>query len=130
MPEASLIRAHLKFLDMPSANMVGYTLSGNANDDKWETIVVLTNANDEDIEVELDQSGWAVVVNGEQAGVEVIEKISGNTVIVPARTLLVLVDQGSIGSNLWIYLLLFALGAGAGGFVYWQKTKKNVKETA
>ena len=88
------------------------------------------NANDEEVEVELDQSGWAVVVNGEQAGVEVIEKISGNTVIVPARTLLVLVDQGSIGSNLWIYLLLFALGAGAGGFVYWQKTKKNVKETA
>ena len=130
MPEASLIRAHLKFLEMPSANMVGYTLSGNANGDKWETIVVLMNANDEEIEVELEQSGWAVVVNGEQAGTEVIEKISGNTIIVPAKTLIVVVDSGSIGSDLWIYLLLFALGAGAGGYVYWRKTKKNVKETA
>jgi pullulanase len=130
MPEAELIRTHLKFLDMPVANMVGYTLSGNANGDKWETIAVLMNANDEDIEVELAQSGWAVVVNGEKAGTEVIEKISGSKVIVPARTLVVLVDAGSLSSNLWIYLLLFALGAGAGGFVYWKKTKKNVKEAA
>jgi pullulanase len=130
MPEASLIRAHLTFLEMPFANMVGYTLSGNANGDAWETIAVLMNANDEEIEVQLEQSGWAVVVNGEQAGTEVIEKISGNKVIVPARTLIVLVDSGSVGSNLWIYLLLFALGAGAGGFVYWRKMKKNVKETA
>jgi hypothetical protein len=96
----------------------------------WETIAVLMNANDEEIEVQLEQSGWAVVVNGEQAGTEVIEKISGNKVIVPAKTLIVLVDSGSIGSNLWIYLLLFALGAGSGGFIYWHKTKKNVKETA
>ncbi|MDP2814605.1 MAG: type I pullulanase, partial [Erysipelotrichaceae bacterium] len=130
MPEASLIRANLKFLEMPAANMVGYTLSGNANGDAWETIVVLMNANDEEVEVELEKSGWAVIVNGEQAGTEVIEKISGNTIIVPAKTLIVVVDSGSIGSNLWIYLLLFALGAGASGYVYWRKSKKNVKETA
>ena len=114
MMSADLIRQNLDFLEMPQANMVGYTLSDNANGDKWDTIAVLMNANDEAIEVTLEKSGWHVVVNAEDAGVETLEKISGKTITIEPHTLMVLVDSGSMGgSNLWIYMIVgLALGLG------------------
>ncbi|MCD5415067.1 MAG: type I pullulanase, partial [Clostridiales bacterium] len=85
------IQRHLRFLDMPQRNMVGYILSDNANGDEWETIAVLFNGNAEDIEITLPGEGWGVVVNGKVAGTEIIERISQDKVTVPARTAMVLV---------------------------------------
>ncbi|MCD5415427.1 MAG: type I pullulanase, partial [Clostridiales bacterium] len=93
------IQKHLRFIEMPRENMVGYTLIDSANGDEWETIAVLFNANTEDIEVTLPAEGWGVVVNGKVAGTEIIERISQNKVIVPARTAMVLVQDDTIASK-------------------------------
>ncbi len=106
MMSADLIRKNLTFLTMPEKNMVGYTLNNNVNKDAWKTIAVLMNANSKPIEVTLDKAGWAIVVDNEKAGTKVLSTISGNTLTVPANTLMVLVDSNSIqGTYVWIFLL-------------------------
>ncbi len=91
MTTAEEISKHLTFFDMPAEEMVGYKISGHANGDEWEEIVVLFNANKEEQKVALDREGWEVVVNNQVAGIEPIETITGNEVVVPSRSAMVLV---------------------------------------
>lgn len=95
MTTAEDIREHLKFMDMPAPNMVGYTIGGHANGDSWKTIAVVFNAGTSDVKVELPASGWVAVVNGERAGTKALGTFEGSVITVPARTCMVLVDAGS-----------------------------------
>ena len=69
MTTSAEVKANLNFIETDTPNVVAYTLDNNANGDEWETIAVLINANETDVQVTLDSSGWVVVVNGERAGV-------------------------------------------------------------
>lgn len=89
------IQEHLSFLPMPTPLMVGYSLHNHANGDPWQTIVVVANANLKEQVVSLPESGWVVVVDGEQAGTAKLADVQGNTVVVPGRSVLVLVDTES-----------------------------------
>ena len=95
MPTTKQIQDHLEFLPMPSDFMVGYSLNNHANGDPWKTIVVLFNASLEDQLVNLPGKGWVIVVDGQRAGVEALGAVSGETVTIPARSSLVLVDTQS-----------------------------------
>ena len=48
MPRAGMIRDHLNFMDIADPLIIGYQLTGNANGDKWQTIMVLLNGNKDD----------------------------------------------------------------------------------
>ena len=91
MTTAAEISRNLSFMEMPVANMVGYTLKNHAAYDEWEEIVVLFNGNEEMQKVELLTDNWEVVVNGQHAGVQALEVIKGNEVIVEGRSAMVLV---------------------------------------
>ena len=52
MGEAELVRKHLHFLDAPEG-VVAYALDGEAVGDEWKTIVVVLNANREEVVVDL-----------------------------------------------------------------------------
>ena len=95
MPTTKQIQNHLEFLPIPSDLMVGFCLNDHANGDPWKTIVVLFNASLEDQLVSLPGEGWIIVVDGERAGVEALGTVLGDTVIIPARSSLVLVDAQS-----------------------------------
>ena len=130
MDTADKIRTHLSFMEMPEKNMIGYVLSEYANGDDWKNIVVLANANEEAIEVNLEERGWVVVVNGEKAGVRSLDKISGSTIMVPAQTVMVLVDAKSMGGSNWMWYLAGLLILAAAGYIVHSKkdqlfTKKN-----
>lgn len=92
---AEAIRRHLRFLDMPRDKMVGYMLFDHAGGDPWERIVVLFNANPHLQWVDLPGEGWVAVVDGERAGTERLWDVHRDTVAVPARSALVLVDKES-----------------------------------
>lgn len=85
------ISRNLSFLQMPSVNMVGYTLHNHAGGDKWDEIVVLLNGNERNQIVTLPGEKWKIVINGKQAGIEMIEEIEGNKVEIEGRTAMVLV---------------------------------------
>ena len=91
MTTAAEISRNLSFMEMPVANVVGYTLKNHAGDDEWEEIVVLFNGNEEMQKVELPTDNWEVVVNGKHAGVQALEVIKGNEVVVEGRSAMVLV---------------------------------------
>ena len=93
------IARHLRFLEMPTDNMVGYTLNQHAGYDEWEEIIVLFNGNktNQTVELPVDEKinngelKWQVVVNEKRAGVEPLDVIEGEKVVVPGRTAMVLV---------------------------------------
>ncbi|ASS96961.1 type I pullulanase [Peribacillus simplex NBRC 15720 = DSM 1321] len=79
------IERHLQFIDSPS-NVVAFTLL--ADDSK---IAVIHNANRDAISITLPHEGnWSVLVNGQQAGLEEIERIKGGHITVPALSSFVL----------------------------------------
>ncbi len=86
------IQNNLVFLEMPTEQMVGYTINNNANGDDGNTIAVIFNAHTIEQTVKLPQKGWVIVVDGERAGTEPLREIKGDTVAIPARSSLVLVD--------------------------------------
>lgn len=91
MRTAREISANLRFLDMPTERMIGYTLKNHAGHDEWEEIIVLFNGNNDTLKVELPDKEWNIVVNGKKAGVETIEVIAGNEVEIEGKTAMVLV---------------------------------------
>ncbi len=124
MMSADLIRKNLRFLTMPQPNMVGYTISNNANGDSWKNIAVLMNANDKAIDVTLEKGGWVVMVNGEKAGNKVLSSISGKTITIQPHTLMVLADSSSVqGAYIWIFLFA-GLVIGIGVAVLFMKKMK------
>lgn len=57
MGDAELVRQHLHFLDAPEG-VVAYMLDGEAVGDEWKTIVVVLNANREDVAVNLPAGAY------------------------------------------------------------------------
>ena len=89
------IQHHLRFLPIPDSHMLAYCLREHANDDLWGTIVVIFNANTADKKVELPGRDWIIVVNKDQAGTAILDKIESDALIVSPMTSLVLVDEVS-----------------------------------
>lgn len=91
MTQTEMIQNHLRFLNTPVSNTIAYTITNSANNDSYTDIVVLFNANTSEVKFKLPHFGvWNVVVDGEQAGVEVLHKFTGDEVIIPELTTLVL----------------------------------------
>lgn len=74
------IRGKLIFIDAP-ASSIAYKLINHANLDSSNEIIVIHNANEENIDIELDEvKKIKVVVDKENAGVEVIKEITTNKI--------------------------------------------------
>ncbi|MBE6024208.1 MAG: type I pullulanase [Cellulosilyticum sp.] len=84
------ISEKLRFLEIPTERVIGYTLNHHAGNDEWGTIAVLFNGNVEGYKVQLPEGNWKVVVNGKRAGVDIIETIEGSEVEIEGRTAMVL----------------------------------------
>ena len=93
MTGAEEISRNLSFMEMPVANMVGYTLKSHAGYDEWKEIVVLFNGNKEAHKVQLPANNWKVVVNDEYAGIDVLEVIDKNEVSIEGISAMVLVKN-------------------------------------
>ena len=120
MTTAADIKANLNFIETDQPNVVAYTLDNNANGDDWDTIAVLINANETEVQVTLEDSGWVVVVNGEKAGTTKLADIGSKTITIPAQTLLVLVDSDAYYGFNWT--LMYVIGAVlliGGGLAYY-----------
>ncbi len=90
MPTTEMIQQHLKFLDMPESNLIGYIISGNANGDSWGNILVLFNGNKTAIAVSIPAENWTMVLNGEKYDDSGVKTIRGGEVTIPASTALVM----------------------------------------
>lgn len=93
MRSARDIRAHLSFLDSPE-NTLMFELSGHANDDSWERILVIYNPNKTDISCTLPPGNWTSVVSQDRISEDYLGRVYG-AVIAPAISCTVLYQAGA-----------------------------------
>ena len=93
MRSARDIRAHLSFLPSPE-NTLMFELSGHANGDSWENIIVIFNPIKTDIPFTLPPGNWTIVVSQDRISEDYLGRASGR-VIAPAISCLVLYQEGS-----------------------------------
>ena len=89
------IQDNLKFLKTNHINSVIYTINGESVLDTWKKIIVILNGGNGEIEVDLLEEGYVVVVNEKVAGVEKISEVVGSKIKVPANSAYVLVNKES-----------------------------------
>lgn len=97
MTTAEDIQSNLTFVDGLGANVVAYTIENSPNGEIAEDIFVIYNANKEPISVSLSEGEWEIYVNGEKAGCEVLDTVSG-TVQVEGISAMVL-TKGTSGNT-------------------------------
>lgn len=89
------IQKNIKFLEkgknFKENNVVAYIIDSINIDSKYNKIAVIINANNEDINVFIDNDNWSVLVNEEVAGTSIIEKIQGCKVKVHRKSIKVLI---------------------------------------
>jgi pullulanase len=89
----SQVNTNLKFLTSPEGT-IEYSLNGKAVKDKASSIVVIHNSNTSATTITLPNSKqWDVVVKGSIAGTKTLQKITGNKVVVPAQSTLVVTQK-------------------------------------
>lgn len=90
MSTTSDIQKHLKFMDGLPSNLVAYTITGNANGDKWKEIVVVFNGNTSIQKITIPTGSWTAAVKDGKVNEKGVEKISGGTIEVDASSALIL----------------------------------------
>jgi pullulanase len=101
MPTTDMIREHLSFLDISDERIVGFQITGNANGDSWKDILVFYNANAHESDVSLPPGTWRTVATKygvNESGVDTpgYQQPFGETTMLPARSIMILVDETSI----------------------------------
>lgn len=91
MTKAEMIKKHLRFIPTPVTNTIAYNITGSANNDSYADIVVLFNANISEVKFKLPHFGiWNVIVDQEKAGTAILRKFTGDEVVVPELTSMIL----------------------------------------
>ncbi|MFC6876021.1 type I pullulanase [Flavobacterium myungsuense] len=89
MPTEQMIQEHLKFLDLESPLLVGYTLKDNANGDTWKNIRVYFNGDSKPVTQQLEGT-WNLVCNGEIINENGIESVASKLITIPPRSAVIL----------------------------------------
>ncbi len=80
---------------------VGFMLENKINsENQWDKVVCIFNSDtEEDKEIQLEgenlPESWVVIANGDKAGVEKLDEITGTSVTVPKTSAMILVDKES-----------------------------------
>ena len=83
------------------SGVVAYTMQNKLNpDNEWNYVAVIHNSNASSKQVTLQAAStlpgkWVVIADGQNAGVEKLSEVNSNTITVPARSTMVLVDSTS-----------------------------------
>jgi pullulanase len=101
MGSKELINKHLKFFDLNLPLLIGYQINNYANGDKWKTVLVYFNANKDNVSIDLPEGEYKVVATGQEideSGLKSSEHngIQCNKTIIPGRSMMILVDKGSL----------------------------------
>ena len=80
MTEAKDVQDNLVFQDTSGkGSVIAYTIENSLNGEVAEEIMVVYNGNAEDVEIALpDKDTWSIYINGEKAGTEPIEEVTGS----------------------------------------------------
>ncbi len=92
MEKTEEIQEHLRFLEVQGNNLIAYQISGNANGDSWEDIIVVLNGNKDSKNIHIPNGDYKIIIKdgqideaglGEQAGGAI--SVSGRSALILAR---------------------------------------------
>ena len=92
MTSTEQIQNHLSFEDYSGENFIGYTLSGNANGDRWSDIMVLLNGSDLNKTIQLPSGTWTIVSNGKKVDENGLAKANGVLTIPAIGSIILMKD--------------------------------------
>jgi len=92
MTSTEQIQQHLRFLDAGDDLLVAYTLTGNANGDDWENIIVVLNGHRSEQEMTLPEGTWTIVMDGASIDESGMRQASAK-MKVPASSVMILVKE-------------------------------------
>ena len=84
------------------ANVVAFDIQGGINGETADELFIIFNANEAETTVTLPDGDWNVYINGEKAGTEVLETITGKSATVAPISAMALVRESGVsaaGSN-------------------------------
>ena len=128
------IQNNLTFMEEVPLGVIAFNLANNANGDSASDITVIHNATDSEQVISLPKSAdWQLVVNGETAGTDVIEVVSGDSVTVTPNSSYVLMIDDSMNTTGDFNQVLLIAGAallviaGTAGYIIYDKKQKASK---
>ena len=88
---AEAVAEHVTVVDIEEPNVTAFSITGGVEGETADAMYIVFNPNNEAKEITIPEGKWHVCINGEKAGTESLEKVSG-TVNVDAISALVLVQ--------------------------------------
>ena len=123
MQTAEEVAANITRLSGLADEVLGFQINASAVEgEKADSILVYFNPNPEATEITLPEGKWNVYINGEDAGTEVLAKVSG-TVTVDAISAMVLVQESGSSPVAIILIVLGVVLVGAGVVLVSKKKK-------
>ena len=89
--DAHLVRKHLEFLDAPKG-VVAFRLKDYAGRDDWRNIVVILNANREQVAVSLPKATYTIVCQNGAINETSTDKLSGHRALIAPQSAMILHD--------------------------------------
>ena len=89
--DAHLVRKHLEFLDAPKG-VVAFRLKDYAGRDDWRNIVVILNANREQVAVSLPKATYTIICQNGAINEASTDKLSGHRALIAPQSAMILHD--------------------------------------
>ena len=89
--DAHLVRKHLEFLNAPKG-VVAFRLKDYAGRDDWRNIVVILNANREQVAVDLPKATYTIVCQNGEINEASTDKLLGSRALVAPQSAMILHD--------------------------------------
>lgn len=95
LSKAEDVAVYVTPVDGLDANVLAYDIKGGQENETADELFLVFNANESETTVTLPEGSWNVCINGEKAGTEVLETVSGGSLTVAPVSAMALVKESS-----------------------------------
>lgn len=93
LDDADTVKEHVSQVKDVPQNVLAFDIKGGVEGETAEEMFVIFNHEPESAEVSLPAGGWSVYVNGEKAGTEALEGVSGTVTVAPISAMILIRDE-------------------------------------
>ena len=93
---AAEVNANVTAVSGTAANVAAFQINGGVNGETADALYVVFNANKTAATVTLPAGNWNVYVNGEKAGTEILDTVSGTVTVEPISALVLVQEAASV----------------------------------
>ncbi|MDE5588910.1 MAG: type I pullulanase [Acetatifactor sp.] len=93
LDDAQAVQEHVSRVEDVPQNVLAFDLTGGMEGETAEEMFIIFNPNPEAAEVKLPAGGWSVYINGEKAGTQALEGVSGKVSVAPISAMVLIKDD-------------------------------------